>query len=97
MNEEANLPRLADGLKLEQMQQHDADTTTNKPIPCLFALPIAPQLQRDDDDADDANDDDDDDDDDEMSVLECSPKNLDDMDVMAPVIDNTMSLNPLPA
>eukprot|EP00971_Amphidinium_carterae_P168852 3345261-Amphidinium_carterae.1 len=49
MNAAANLPHLAEGLKLELTQKHDADTTTNEPIPGFATVPIAPRLKRDDD------------------------------------------------
>eukprot|EP00971_Amphidinium_carterae_P196057 3890408-Amphidinium_carterae.2 len=64
------------------MQKHGAATTTNEPIPGLAALQIALQLNRDDD---------------EMSVLVSSSKVYDEVDPLAPVIDNSMSLNPLSA
>eukprot|EP00971_Amphidinium_carterae_P005720 113350-Amphidinium_carterae.2 len=82
MNAAANLPHLAEGLKLELMQKHDADTTTNEPIPGLAALPIAPRLTRDDD---------------EMPVFANSPKDHDEVDSLAPIVDNSYSLIPLPA
>eukprot|EP00971_Amphidinium_carterae_P061272 1213043-Amphidinium_carterae.2 len=59
MNAAADLPHLKEGLKLELVQQHEGETTTDEPFPGLAALPIAPRFEQDED---------------EMSVFPPSPK-----------------------